>query len=200
MNYNGLEFCRALSNISGLSCSTKQAAWALGSRSRSAWNMHFRPLVPYLKILGLQSSTIMYKLILILKFCDTLYNGKFWRKSSISVLWYGNSYHHQSVLLKGRYFTANSGTKAAVLPEGRSSTANSGTQPGVLLGMNRCGSFPLLSAPHSLFDIWTDLKRSIKIPGAPAWRWGEWIWLTGHSGLHRNSPQGLHLSSIRVID
>ena len=36
-----------------------------------------------------------------------------------------------------------------------------------LLGMNRCGSFPLLSAPHSLFSIWTNLKRSENIPGAP---------------------------------
>ena len=26
--------------------------------------------------------------------------------------------------------------------------------------MNRCGSFPLLSAPHSLFSIWTNLKSS----------------------------------------
>ena len=53
-------------------------------------------------------------------------------------------------------------------------------------GSNMCGSFPLLSAPHSLFSILTDLKRSKKIPGAPKWRWGEWIWLTGPSGLHRN--------------
>ena len=30
----------------------------------------------------------------------------------------------------------------------------------VLLGMDRCGSFPLISAPHCLFSIWTDLKRS----------------------------------------
>ena len=61
-------------------------------------------------------------------------------------------------------------------------------------------SFPLLSAPHSLFSIWTHLKRSEKIPGAPTWRWGEWIWLTGPSGLHRNSPQGLNISFIRVFD
>ena len=53
---------------------------------------------------------------------------------------------------KGRSFTANSGTKAAVLPKGRSSIANSGTKIAVLLGMNRCGtgSFPLVSASHSL--------------------------------------------------
>ena len=76
--------------------------------------------------------------------------------------------HHQSVLPKGRSFTANPGTKAAVLLKGRSSTANSGTKIAALLGMNRCGSFQLLSALHSLFSIWTDLKRYEKIPGAPA--------------------------------
>ena len=41
-------------------------------------------------------------------------------------------HHHQSVLPKGRSFTANSGTKAAVLPKGRSSTANSETKVAVL--------------------------------------------------------------------
>ena len=96
-----------------------------------------------------------------------------------------------SVLPKGRSFNAKSRTKAAVLMKGRSSTANSRTQAAVLLRMDRYGSFPLFSAPHSLFRNWTDLKRSEKIPGAPTWRWGEWIWLTGPSGLHRNSPQGL---------
>ena len=73
--------------------------------------------------------------------------------------------------------------------EGRSSTANS-TKADILKGTNRCGSFPLLSAPHSLFSIWTDFKRSEKFPGTPKWRGREWIWLTGLSGLHRNSPQG----------
>ena len=88
-----------------------------------------------------------------------------------------------SVLPSGRSLTENSGTKAAILPKDRSSIANSGTLAPVLLGMNRCGSFPLLS----LFSIWTNLKRSEKIPGAPTRRWGEWMWLTGPSGLHRNS-------------
>ena len=70
------------------------------------------------------------------------------------------------VVPKGMSFTANLGTKAAVLPKSRSSTTNSGTKVAVLQGMNRCGSYPLLSAPpHSLFSIWTDLKRSEKIPG-----------------------------------
>ena len=81
--------------------------------------------------------------------------------------------------------------------QSRSSSANSGTKIAVLPGMNRCGSFPLLSAPLSLslslslslFSIWRDLKRSEKIPGAPGRRWGEWIWLTGPSGLHQNSAE-----------
>ena len=66
-------------------------------------------------------------------------------------------------------------------------------------GLNKCGSFPLLSTPHSPFSIWTDLKRSEKSPGAQAWRWGEWIWVTGPSGLHRNQSQGLNISSLRVL-
>ena len=57
--------------------------------------------------------------------------------------------------------------QAAVLPEEKSSTANVGTIVPVLLAMNRCGSFPLLVAPHSPFGISSDLKRSENIPGAP---------------------------------
>ena len=74
-------------------------------------------------------------------------------------------HHHQSIVPKGRSFTVNSDTKATVLIKYKSSTANSGTKAARLLGMDRCGSFPFLSAPHSLFSIWTDLKRSEKIPG-----------------------------------
>ena len=47
---------------------------------------------------------------------------------------------------------------------------------------------PTAIHPHSLFSIWTDLTRSEKIPGAPACRWEEWIWLTEPSRLHWNSP------------
>ena len=108
---------------------------------------------------------------------------------------YHHDYHYQSVLPERRSFTANSGTQAAVLPKGWSSTVNS-----VLLRMNRYGSFPLLSTPHSLFIIWADLKRSEKIPVSPAWRWGEWIWLSGSSELQWNSPEGLNISSMRVFD
>ena len=57
--------------------------------------------------------------------------------------------YHQNVLPKGRSFTANSRTNIAVLSKGRSSTVKSGSKVAVLLWINRCGSFPLLSAPHS---------------------------------------------------
>ena len=69
-------------------------------------------------------------------------------------------YDHQNVLPKGKSFTANSGTKDAVLPKGMSSTANSGTKVAVLLGMNWCGSFPLLSityyvaGPYTIYFKW----------------------------------------------
>ena len=45
--------------------------------------------------------------------------------------------HQQSVLAKGRSFTANAGTKVTVLSEGRSSTANLETTVAVILGINR---------------------------------------------------------------
>ena len=56
-----------------------------------------------------------------------------------------------SVLPKGRTFTENVETRVAVLSKRRSSTANSGTKVAVLLGINRCGSFPLLSVIYYLF-------------------------------------------------
>ena len=68
-------------------------------------------------------------------------------------------HHQKNVLPRGMSFTANSGTNAAVLPKDRSSITNSGTKIAVLLGMNRCSNFPLLSAPHSLVSIWTDLQN-----------------------------------------
>ena len=53
--------------------------------------------------------------------------------------------------------------------------------------------------PLSLFIIWTDLKRSVKITGASKWKWGEWIWLTGTSWRNRNSVQGLNISTTSEI-
>ena len=54
---------------------------------------------------------------------------------------------------EGRCSTANSGTKTAVLPKSRSSTTNSGTKAAILAGINKCGIFPFVSVPHSLFRI-----------------------------------------------
>ena len=101
---------------------------------------------------------------------------------------------------QGQVFHLKCRNQVAVVSEDRPSTANSGTKVAILLGINRYSSFPLLFVPHCLFSIWTYLKRFEKISGAPTWRWGEWIWLTGPSGFHRNSPQGLNISSIRVSD
>ena len=82
----------------------------------------------------------------------------------------------------------------------RSSTSNVGTKVAVLLGINRCGSFPLLSPPHSPFSIWTDLKRSVKRSQGHH-RGGEESGVANWAlRLHRNSPQGLNISSIRVFD
>ena len=46
---------------------------------------------------------------------------------------------------------------------GQDFNANSWTKTAVYQGVIRSSSFPLLSAPHSLISIWTDLKRSEKI-------------------------------------
>ena len=73
--------------------------------------------------------------------------------------------------------------------------------PSLLLLQGFIGVVASRCFPHpTLFSIWTYLKRSEKIPGAPARMWGEWIWLTGPYGLYRNSLQGLNISSIRVFD
>ena len=103
-----------------------------------------------------------------------------------------------NLLPKGRSFSTTPAQRLHYLTKGRSSIANSGTKVAVLQGVNRCGTFLLLSAPHSLFCIWPDLKRSQKIPWTP--RWEESFWLIGPSVFHRNSPQGLNFSSIRVLD
>ena len=53
---------------------------------------------------------------------------------------------------------------------------------------------------HPPLSLTSEQTFSEKNPGAPMWRWGEWIWLAVPSGLHRNSPQGLNVSSIRIFD
>ena len=61
--------------------------------------------------------------------------------------------------------------------------------------LNRSGSFrcfPHASLPLASEKTLKDLKRS-------QGRWGEWICLTGPSGLHKNSPKGLNISSIGIF-
>ena len=112
--------------------------------------------MPFLGVITMNDHHIMFMFPGVVpglcKFCGT------WTTEVIDTHKKRHHYHHQSVL-----------------PKGRSSTANSGTNVAFLIGMNRWGSFTLLSAPQSLFSVWTDLKRSEKITGALAWRWGEWI-------------------------
>ena len=97
-------------------------------------------------------------------------------------------HHHQSVLPKGRFFTASTGFWAVVLPKAGLPPHTQETRLQFYRGLNICGNFPLLSAPTlSLASKYTlkDLKRS---QGHK--RGGEWsgFGLTGPSGLHRNSP------------
>ena len=63
------------------------------------------------------------------------------------------NFNHQSILPRAGPSLQTQEPRPAVLLKGRSSTANLGTQAAVLLGMDKCGSFPLLSASHSLFSI-----------------------------------------------
>ena len=66
------------------------------------------------------------------------------------------------VLSKGRSFTTDSGTKAA-----KAGLRPQTQEPGFsLLGMNRCGSLPLLSAPHSLS---LDSEQILKNPKRSQW-------------------------------
>ena len=108
-------------------------------------------------------------------------------------------YRQQSLLPKGRSFTANSRTKAAVLSKGKSSTANSGTNITVLIGMNK--SVASCCFPHYTLFLASEqtLKDLIRSQG-PQRGGVEVRSLPGHSGLNQNSPEGLYISSIRVFD
>ena len=69
------------------------------------------------------------------------------------------------------------------------------TRDGICAVASRC-------FPHTTLSLVSEhtLNRTAKIRTAPTCRWGERIWLSGPSGLHRNSPQCLNISSIRVSD
>ena len=92
-------------------------------------------------------------LIKIVHFCVYIYEHKF----NLCLILY---HHHQSVLPKDRSYTASAGTYTAVLPKADLPLQTQEPRLQFYQGLNRCGSFPLLSASHSLFSIWIDLKRS----------------------------------------
>ena len=56
-------------------------------------------------------------------------------------------------------------TRLQFCPKCTSSTANSESSLQFHIRMNWCGSFPLISALHSLFIIWTDLKHQKRSQG-----------------------------------
>ena len=116
-----------------------------------------------------------------------------------AVLYSYHHHHHQSVLPKGRSFTANAGTKDAVLSKGKPSTANSETKVAILLWINRCGNFSLLSTPTLSLASEKALK-DLKISQGSQCA-GEESWFGYLSPRdYRNSPQGLNISSIKVFD
>ena len=104
-------------------------------------------------------------------------------------------HHHQSVLPKGRSFAANSAprlklyAKAGPSPKLRNQCCS-------LLGINRCGCF---SHP-TFFSASEQTLKDLKNPMGPILEVRKVICLSGPSGLHRNSPQELNISSIRVFD
>ena len=74
-------------------------------------------------------------------------------------------------------------------------------EPRLQFYQGRIGAVASPCFPHPTLSLASeqtlkDLKRS----QGHQRRGDEWIWLTGPSGLHRNSPQGLNITSIRVFD
>ena len=114
------------------------------------------------------------------------------RKKSVIII---NHHHHQSVLPKGRSFTASVGCTSA---EGRSSSTSSGNW----LQFTRDWTGEVVSRcfPHLILSLVSEqtLKDQKRSQGHQ--RGVERNLLTGPSGLHRNSSQGLNISSIRVFD
>ena len=126
--------------------------------------------------------------------------------------------HHQSVLPKGRSFTANVGTKVAVLSKGRSSTANSGTKDICSSVQRQVFHRKLRNQVSSItrdkqvlqFPVAFRTPFSLQHPNRPLnirkYPRGYNVevrrvdLVNGPSGLYRNSPQELNISSIRVFD
>ena len=67
-----------------------------------------------------------------------------WRFVSSTL--YNDHHYHKSVLPKYRSFTASAGTQAAVMPKAGLPPQNQEPKLQFYQGLNRCSSFPLLSA------------------------------------------------------
>ena len=81
------------------------------------------------------------------------FNRRLWKTSSGVVAKINNHHHDHMCFVQGQVFHYKSRNQGYSSAQGRSSNAYSGTTVGVLLGINRCGSFPLLSESLSLFSI-----------------------------------------------
>ena len=75
-------------------------------------------------------------------------------------------HHHQSILPKGRSSTASAGTKAAVMPKAGLPPQTQESRMQFYEGYIGAVASQYFLQAHSLFSIWTDFKRCVKIPGA----------------------------------
>ena len=69
-------------------------------------------------------------------------------------------HHHQSILPRAGFPLQIQEPKFQFCPKADLPLQTQETKGAVLLGINRYSSFLLLSALHSLFSIWTNLKKS----------------------------------------
>ena len=123
-----------------------------------------------------------------------------WEFSNFNIHKFIKNHHHRCVLPNGRSVTALTGTKAAFLLKAGLSPQTQEPRLQFYQGWtsvvaSHCFPHPTLSLASEC--TFKDLKRS---QGYQRGGEGSWIWLTGLSGLHWNSPQGLNISSIRVFD
>ena len=110
-----------------------------------------------------------------------------------------NHHHHHECSAQGQVHYCKRRNLGCSSTEGRCCTANSANKTAVTrywIGAvaSRCFQNPTLSLGSE--KTLKGLKRS----QGHQREHEEWIWLPGPSGLHRKSPQGLNISSIRVFD
>ena len=85
--------------------------------------------------------------------------------------------------------------------KGRCSIANSWNRGCSFTRDEQVRQLPSLCFPHTTLSLASEQTLKIrKDPRGPSMEVRGVDWLTGSSGLHRNSPQGLNISSIRGFD